>query len=249
MACYLPLVLAIVVSALPIAHLSASPSLPDIVQKRSIGPGERTMFVVRTSGVVEVVIFEHTGEPELLQAFQAGQVPRTARVFTDVKDLAYPLASAAGADFYVRVRHLAAGATTVHYEPGTIDQAMARLRTGGNLVRSRGTVWVRSGLYQMPVYQVVPGTVIKVEIGAGRGAVALLKTRDYLAVRDRTATLISRCVPASCVRSESGGRVLNLSTDDYDDRYLVATAEGAPLTFSYQVIATPAALNYITTCT
>ena len=226
---------------------AASPS--DIVQKRTIAPGERTILTVRTSGVVEVVIFEHTGEPDLLQTFRSGQVPRTAKVFTNIKKLAYPLASEAGADFYVRVRPLTVGETTVYYESGTIAQAMARLRSGNDLVRNRGTVWVRDGLHQMPVYQLVPGTMIRVEILAGRGTVALLKTQDYLAVRDGRTTLVSRCVAGSCVRSETGGTALALPLDDYDDRYLMAVPEGASLEFSYQVIATPKVLNYITTCT
>lgn len=231
------------------AFAGASAGSGEIVQKRTIAPGERTVLTVKTSGVVEVVIFEHTGEPELLGTFQAGRVPRTAKVFTNIKELAYPLASDVGADFYVRVRPLAAGRTTLHYEPGTISRAMAQLRGGSNLTRNRGTAWVRSGLHQMPVYQLVPGTVIRVEILTGQGTVALLKTRDYLAVRDGKVAVVSRCAAASCVRSATGGKVLELSLHDYDDRYLVAVAEGAPLTFSYQVIATPEVVDYITSCT
>jgi len=251
---YRPLALVLAGSGFVIAQLitaSASPGVGDIVQKRTIAPGERTVLTVNTSGVVEVVIFEHsrTDEPDLLRTFHAGQVPRTAKVFTNIRDLAYPLASDVGADFYIRVRPLLAGETTLHYEPGTIAQAMTRLRGGNSLVRNRGTVLVRGGLHQMPVYQLVPGTVIRVEILTGRGTVALLKTRDYLAISKGQTTLVSRCAVGSCVRSESGRLVLNLAIDDYDDRYLMAIPEGAPLTFSYQVIATPEVVNYITSCT
>ncbi len=227
----------------------ASSSAGDIVHKRVIAAGERTVLTVRSAGVVEVTIFEHTGEPDLLQVFQSGRTPRTAKVFTNIKELAYPLASDDGVDFYVRVRPLIAGETTVRYEPGTILQAMARLRNGSRLVRNQGSVQVRSGLHQMPVYQLVPGTIIKVAIQSGRGAVALVKTRDFLAIRDGRASLASRCTPGSCVRSESVGKSLELSLNDYDDRYLLAEADGTPLEFLYQVIATPEVVNYITSCT
>lgn len=262
---HLPLAFAVLVNAFLLTQLPAAappdsagairsaPNAPaaggDIVQTRSIAAGERTILTVRTSGIVEVVIYEHMGDAALLAEFQAGRTPRTARVFTDIKEVAYPLASQAGSDFHVRVHHRVPGDTVLHYEVGTIEQAMTRLRKGSNLVRNRGAVRVDRGLHQMAVYQLVPGTIIKIELVAGRGTVGLLKTLDYLAVRDGKATLASRCVPRSCLGSDGGRNVLEFAVDDYDDRYLVATSEGEMVEFTYQVIATPEVLNYIATCT
>lgn len=260
---YLPLVYAVLVSAfllgslltgIPGREASAPPpvgvpsSEAEIVQTRAIAPGERTVLTVRTTGVAEVVIFEEDAhDPSLLEEFRAGRVPRTARVFSNMKEVAYPLASQTGSTFHVRVRHLVQGDAVLEYSPGLDEQAMTQLRRGSPLVRNRGTVLVRGDLHHMPVYQLVPGTIIKVEIKAGRGTVALLKTRDYLAVRDGKATLASRCAPASCLRSAEGA-VLELRVDDYDDLYLTAASDGDRVEFAYQIIATPEVLNYISTC-
>lgn len=233
----------------PVQGRAPSTSSPGtIVQQRTIPPGGRTVLTVKTSGLAEVVIFEHTGDGALLREFHAGATPRTARVFTNIRELVFPLASESGADFYIRVRPLIAGDTTLHYSSGTIAQAMSRLRHGRNLARNRGIVVVHRGLHQMPVYQLVPETVIRLEILGGSGTVALLRTRDYLAVRAGTSALARRCSAGSCLRSQTDGKVLGLRLEDYDDRYLVAASDGAPLTFSYQVVATPDSLNYITTC-
>ncbi len=219
----------------------------DTVQRRAVQPGERTVLDVSTTGLVEVVIYEHTGDAEELGRLQSGQIPRTAKVFRDVQFLRYPLASDSGSTFFVRVRHLRPGRTTLRYEPGTIEEAMGRLRRGENLVRNQGTVQVQGGRLWMPVYQLVPGTILRVELRSGKGAVGLLKTRDFLEVRDGRSSLQSRCGPHQCLVSSSGRTVLELRLADYEDRYLVAEGEG--LVFSYEVVATPEVLNYIATCT
>ena len=229
------------------AHASPGELSGVITQKRSIPAGGRTPITIKTSGIVEVVIFEDTGDRTLLDEFRGGATPRTARVFQNIRELVFPLASDAGADFYVRVRQVVAGTTTITYTTGTIAQAMSRLHQGMNLVRNRGVVRVHGGLHQMPVYQLVPETVIRLEILDGDGTVALLKTRDYLAVRGGTA-LSRRCQIGSCLRSRRDGKVLALRIQDYDDRYLVASSDGTPLTFSYRVVATPESVHYITTC-
>ncbi len=219
----------------------------DTMERRTVRPGERTVLDVRTTGLVEVTIYEHMGDAEELAHFQSGQTPRSAKVFTHVQALRYPLASDSGSTFYLRIRHLQPGETTRRYEPGTIEEAMGRLRRGQNLVRNQGTVRVQGGRLWMPVYQLVPGTVLRVEVRSGKGAVALFKTRDFLEVRDGRASLESRCAPQHCVVTSSGRTVLELRLTDYEDRYLVA--EGEELVFTYQVVATPEVLNYIATCT
>ncbi|MDR5709593.1 MAG: hypothetical protein QN140_07190 [Armatimonadota bacterium] len=219
----------------------------DTVQERVVRPGERTVLEVRTEGLAEVVIYEHTGDANELGQFRAGQVPRTARVFTHVKELRYPLASDSGTTFHLRIRHLQPGETTLRYEPGTIEEAMTRLRRGHNLVRNQGTVQVRGERLLLPVYQLVPGTALRMEVRSGKGTVGVLKTRDYLEVRSGRASLQDRCRPESCLVTSSGRTAVELYLTDYEDRYLVA--EGQDLVFSYQVIATPEVLNYIATCT
>ncbi|MFN3284935.1 MAG: hypothetical protein ACK45F_01475 [bacterium] len=219
----------------------------DAVQQRSVQAGERTVLEVSTTGLVEVVVYEHTGEEGELAQFQAGGVPRTAKVFSRVQEVSYPLSSVTEARFYVRVRHLEAGQTQVRYVPGTVDEAMGRLRKGEDLVRNGGTVRVGGEMLAMAVYQLVPGTVVRVEVRSGKGLVGLLKTRDYLDVREGRASLASRCTPATCVDASSGRTVLEVPISDYDDRYLVA--EGPGLVFTYQVVATPEVLNYISSCT
>ncbi len=114
-------------------------------------------------------------------------------------------------------------------------------------MRNQGTVRVEGGQLWMPVYQLVPGTILRVELRSGKGTVALLKTRDFLEVRDGRASLQSRCMPHQCLVSSSDRMVLELRLADYEDRYLVA--EGEDLVFSYEVIATPEVLNHIATCT
>jgi hypothetical protein len=219
----------------------------DVVHPRPVKAGERTVLEVSTTGLVEVVVYEHTGDRQELEEFQAGRVPRTAKVFPQVREVSYPLSSVTDTQFYVRVRHLQPGETRVRYVPGTVDEAMARLRKGENLVRNRGVVVVDRGRLTMPVYQLVPGTVVRVEVQSGRGVVGLLKTRDYLDVRDGRATVASRCTPQTCVEASSGRAVVELAVADYEDRYLVA--EGQELVFTYRVVATPEVLNYISSCT
>jgi len=219
----------------------------DTVLKRVVRPGERTVVDVRTAGLVEVVIYEHLGNSEELAQFRAGQIPRTAKVFTHVKELHYPLASDSGSEFHLRIRHLLPGETSLRYEPGTIEEAMARLRRGQHLVRNQGAVQVRGGRLLLPVYQLVPGTLLRIEVRSGKGTVGVLRTRDYLEVRDGRASLQSRCRPDTCLETSSGRGVVEVHLADYEDRYLVA--EGEDLVFSYQVIATPEVLNYIATCT
>ncbi|MFN3286477.1 MAG: hypothetical protein ACK45F_09370, partial [bacterium] len=48
----------------------------DVVQERPVRAGERTVLEVSTTGLVEVVVYEHTGEEGELGQFQAGGVPR-----------------------------------------------------------------------------------------------------------------------------------------------------------------------------
>lgn len=257
----LPLLLAIVVSAFLVAQLAVAPtggeaptteqtpaiSAPvmteDIVESRVIAPGERTVLMIGTTGVVDVVIWEET-EPAEFTAFQAGETPRTAKVFMGVKELAYPLASQTGATFHVRVHHQVPGATTLHYEVGTSEAAMNQLRKGENLIRNRGTL-VAEGLYLMPIYQLVPGTIVKVEPKAGQGTIALLKTLDYLAVKRGEKVLGDLCADNPCVNADNK---LEVYLDDYDDRYLVVQSETESLEFSYTVLATPEVLNYIVSC-
>jgi hypothetical protein len=126
---------------------------------------------------------------------------------------------------------------------------MAQLRNGRNLVRNQGTVLVRGGLHHMPVYQLVPGTIIRLTHLGGSGSAALLTTREYVAVRNGTGRRAAQCLSRLCLRPASGSKVLELKIDDYDDRYLAASSVGEPFIFSYQIIATPETLNYITTCT
>jgi hypothetical protein len=259
-----PLLLAVVVSAFLLAQLAVAPvgdqepamaqtpaaSAPvmteDMVESRTIAPGERTVLMLQTTGVVDVVIFEETEAAEF-EAFQAGQVPRTAKVFTGVKALAYPLASQTGATFHVRVHHSVPGATTLHYEVGTSEEAMNQLRKGENLLRNRGTI-VAEGLYLMPLYQLVPGTIVKVEPKAGQGTIALLKTRDYLTVKRGEKMLADLCADNPCVSAGGEQNNLEFYLDDYDDRYLAVQTETESLEFSYTVLATPEVLNYIVSC-
>jgi hypothetical protein len=219
----------------------------DAVLRRVVQAGERTVLEVSTTGLVEVVLYEHTGDAEELSQFRAGGVPRTAKVFTHVRELSYPLSSVSGSEFHVRVRHLEPGQTRLGYRPGTVDEAMGRLRKGQNLVRNSGTVVATRARVEMPIYQLVPGTVVRVEVRSGRGVVGLLKTRDYLDVRAGRAALGARCTPATCLDASSGRTGLELPVSDYEDRYLVA--EGSGLVFTYQVVATPEVLNYISSCT
>jgi hypothetical protein len=218
----------------------------DTVHRRRVQAGERTVLEVSTTGLVEVVVYEHAGDPRELAQFEAGQVPRTAKVFPRVRDLSYPLSSVSGSEFSVRVRHLAPGQTEIRYHPGTVEEAMGRLRKGQNLVRNQATVVV-AGRLSTAVYQLVPGTLLRVQVRSGKGTVALLKTRDYLDVKDSRASLASRCTPAACVETSTGRTVLELAVADYDDRYLVAEGDG--LVVTYQVVATPEVLNYISSCT
>ncbi|MCS7236240.1 MAG: hypothetical protein RMM30_09740 [Armatimonadota bacterium] len=219
----------------------------DEVHRRPVKAGERTVLEVSTTGLLEVVVYERTGDARELEEFRAGRVPRTAKVFSQVRELSYPLSSVTDTEFYVRVRHLRPGETRLRYVPGLVDEAMARLRKGENLVRNRGVVVVEGGRLTMPVYQLVPGTVVRVEVQSGRGVVGLLKTRDYLDVRDGRATVAGRCTPQACVEASSGRAVLEVAVGDYDDRYLVA--EGQGLVFTYRVVATPEVLNHISSCT
>lgn len=260
----LPLFLAIVVSAFLVGQLAVAPAgdevptmeptpaangpvmTEDIVESRTVAAGERTVLMLTTTGVVDVVILEET-EPAEFEAFQAGQVPRTAKVFTNVRELAYPLASQTGANFHVRVHHRVPGVTALHYEVGTSEAAMNQLRKGENLIRNRGTL-VAEGLYLMPIYQLVPGTIIKVEPKAGQGTIALLKTMDYLAVKRGEKTLGDLCADNPCVHASGEQNNLEFYLDDYDDRYLAVQTESDSLEFAYTVLATPEVLNYIVSC-
>lgn len=258
----LPLFLAIVVSAFLLAQLAVAPTggeaptivqapavnapvmTEDIVESRTVAPGERTVLVVTTTGAVDVVIWEET-EPVEFAAFQAGETPRTAKVFTGVKELAYPLASQTGATFHMRVHHRVPGATALRYEVGTSEEAMNQLRKGENLIRNRGTI-VAEGLYMMPLYQLVPGTIVKVEPKAGQGTIALLKTMDYLAVKRGEKILVDLCADNPCVNGAQNN--LEFYLEDYDDRYLAVQTENGSLEFAYTVLATPEVLNYIVSC-
>ncbi|MDR7392831.1 MAG: hypothetical protein QN182_12255, partial [Armatimonadota bacterium] len=94
----------------------------DVVQERRVRAGERTVLEVSTTGLVEVVVYEYTGDAGELEEFRAGRVPRTAKVFSRVQEVSYPLSSVTEARFYVRVRHLEPGQTQVRYVPGTVDE-------------------------------------------------------------------------------------------------------------------------------
>lgn len=219
----------------------------DAVLTRKVGPGERVVLSLRTTGAADVAVYESTGDRAEEQLFRQGGAPRTAKVFSSVVQLNYPLASLSGTEFLIRVHHRRPGAATVSFQPGTQDEAMGRLRRGENLERNGGTVEVtREEVYSTPLYQLVPGTVVQIEVEAGAGPVALLKVRDYLDVREGRATLASRCAPARCVDSASGRARLDLYVTDYDDLYVVAAG---PVRFRYRVVATPEVLNYISSCT
>lgn len=218
----------------------------DAVLARSVRAGERVVLAVRTTGLVDVTVYESTGDAAELQLFRGGGTPRTAKQFHSVLEVSYPLASLSGTDFWVRVRHRRPGRTSVFYRPGTQDEAMGRLRRGENLERNSGVVEAGEGLYSMPLYQLVPGTVVHLEVEAGTGTVGLLKVREFLEVKEGRASLGSRCSPARCVGVGSGRERLELYVSDYDDLYVVA--EG-PVRFRYRVVATPEVLNYISSCT
>ncbi len=218
----------------------------DAVLARSVRAGERVVLAVRTTGLVDVTVYESTGDAAELQLFRGGGTPRTAKQFHSVLEVSYPLASLSGTDFWVRVQHRRPGRTSVFYRPGTQDEAMGRLRRGENLERNSGVVEAGEGLYSMPLYQLVPGTVVHLEVEAGTGTVGLLKVREFLEVKEGRASLGSRCSPARCVGVGSGRERLELYVSDYDDLYVVA--EG-PVRFRYRVVATPEVLNYISSCT
>jgi hypothetical protein len=218
----------------------------DAVLARSVRAGERVVLAVRTTGLVDVTVYESTGDAAELQLFRGGGTPRTAKQFHSVLEVSYPLASLSGTDFWVRVRHRRPGRTSVFYRAGTQDEAMGRLRRGENLERNSGVVKAGEGLYSMPLYQLVPGTVVHLEVEAGTGTVGLLKVREFLEVKEGRASLGSRCSPARCVGVGSGRERLELYVSDYDDLYVVA--EG-PVRFRYRVVATPEVLNYISSCT
>jgi len=218
----------------------------DAVLARSVRAGERVVLALRTTGLVDVTVYESTGDAAELQLFRGGGTPRTAKQFHSVLEVSYPLASLSGTDFWVRVQHRRPGRTSVFYRPGTQDEAMGRLRRGENLERNSGVVEAGEGLYSMPLYQLVPGTVVHLEVEAGTGTVGLLKVREFLEVKEGRASLGSRCSPARCVGVGSGRERLELYVSDYDDLYVVA--EG-PVRFRYRVVATPEVLNYISSCT
>jgi len=218
----------------------------DAVLSRSVRAGERVVLAVRTTGLVDVTVYESTGDAREVQAFRGGATPRTAKQFHSVLEVSYPLASLSGTEFWVRVQHRRPGRTSVFYRPGTQDEAMGRLRRGENLERNSGMVEAGEGLYSMPLYQLVPGTVVHLEVEAGTGTVALLKVREFLEVKEGRASLGSRCSPARCVGAGSGRERLELYVSDYDDLYVVAQG---PVRFRYRVVATPEVLNYISSCT
>jgi hypothetical protein len=181
----------------------------DAVLARSVRAGERVVLAVRTTGLVDVTVYESTGDAAELQLFRGGGTPRTAKQFHSVLEVSYPLASLSGTDFWVRVQHRRPGRTSVFYRAGTQDEAMGRLPKGQNLVRNQATVVV-AGRLSTAVYQLVPGTLLRVQVRSGKGTVALLKTRDYLDVKDSRASLASRCTPAACVETSTGRTVLEL---------------------------------------
>ncbi len=218
----------------------------DAVLTRSVRPGERVVLQVRTTGLVDVTVYESTGDAREVQLFREGGTPRTAKQFLSVLHVSYPLASLSGTDFLIRVQHRRPGRTSVSYVPGTQDEAMGRLRRGDSLERNSGVVEAGEGLYSMPLYQLVPGTVVHLEVEAGTGTVALLKVREFLDVQEGGASLGSRCSPARCVGTGSGRERLELYVSDYDDLYVVAQG---PVRFRYRVVATPEVLNYISSCT
>jgi hypothetical protein len=218
----------------------------DAILTRSVRAGERVVLAVRTTGLVDVTVYESTGDAAEVQLFREGGTPRTAKQFHSVQEVSYPLASLSGTEFLIRVQHRQPGTTSVFYRPGTQDEAMGRLRRGENLERNSGVVEAQDGLYTMPLYQLVPGTVVHLEVEAGTGTVALLKVREFLDVKQGRASLGSRCSPARCVGTGSGRERLELYVSDYDDLYLVAQG---PVRFRYRVVATPEVLNYISSCT
>lgn len=251
---YIPLWVTSLITVFLVGHLFISPArvgnkeiqAKEIVEQRVISPGERTVLTLNTTGLAEVVIFEESDDGSSLEALKAGQTPRTAKVFSNVRALAYPLASQTGATFQVQIRPQAPGEMTLSYTVGTSEQAMNQLRKGQNLVRNEGIIRSK-GSYFIPVYQLVPGTIIKIGIREGTGTMALLKTMDYLAVKNNETTLASLCAPDSCLQA-NGKETLEVKVDDYDDRYLVIQTGEGSLEFSFQVIATPEVLNYIVSC-
>lgn len=211
-----------------------------------IAKDERTVMEISTTGLVEVVIMEDLGDETELQTFQAGEIPRSAKVFPNARWLKYPLFSSTGSTYYVRIRERKPGETSISYHVGTIPEALDRLIQGENLVRNEG-ILVTSVPYFQPVYQLVPGTIVNLEIRQGKGRVALLKTFDYLAVKNGEAKLQDLCSANPCA-TDSGQANIQVRLDEYEDLYIVAQPEGGELEFSYSVIATPEILNYTTTC-
>jgi hypothetical protein len=255
---YFPLLFSLVVCAFLLSQVAINPTGEagtqadvsstgeDILETKVIAPGERTMMTVRTTGLVEVTIVdESTADAIEIQALAAGETPRSAKVFAHVKTLSYPLSSQTGATFHIRIRHQTPGETTVAYTPGTSEEAMAHLRKGENLMRNQGTLQVE-GFYTMPVYQLVPETIVKLEIQKGKGMVVLLKTLDYLSVKAGEVTLNDLCGANPCATDSN--RSVEFKINDYEDRYLVMLSEDKPLEFTYGVIATPDVLNYIVSC-
>ncbi len=255
---YFPLVFSLVVCAFLLSQVTMSPTGEaitqadvsstgeDILETKVIAPGERTMMTVRTTGLVEVTIVDgSTADAIEIQALGVGETPRSAKVFANVKMLSYPLSSQTGATFYVRIRHQIPGETTVEYTPGTSEEAMNHLRKGENLIRNQGVLQVQ-GLYTMPVYQLVPETLVKLAIQKGKGMVVLLNTMDYLGVKAGEVALSDLCGVNPC--ATDGNKTVEFKLSDYEDRYIAVLSEGKPLEFTYGVIATPGVLNYIVSC-
>ncbi|MCS7129135.1 MAG: hypothetical protein RMH74_04675 [Candidatus Caldarchaeum sp.] len=205
-------------------------------------PGDRYVVEFKTTGLSSLYVIEAKHYQLFLER---GEPPSSAISFNMVAELNLALPSNAGGEYKLVVRQLRDGDVKLHVKPGTVDEAVGRLRRGEDVLRnSLEAEFPAGGVHVIPIYQFVMGTYVEINVlGAEKTLVATLA--EYLAYQRGSKNLEALCVGSRCIQ---GSGTLKLVSEDYGDVYLLVQTSGSPANVKMKVVATPEMLLYVGTC-
>lgn len=208
----------------------------------SLKPGDRYIIGLETTGLSDLYVL---GGRDAETFKKDGSIPSTATGFHFLKTLTYALPSQTGGTYLILVKQREAGEVTLRIEPGLIDDATRKLRSGKEVLRnSFESVLPKDARLTLPVYQFIPGTKLHLNV-EGDAMVALLDMDGFYAYSKGRKQLSDLCKTSNCLK---GSGSLSLDSEDFVDLYLVAEDSRSPTKLSMQVIATEKMLFYVGTC-
>lgn len=208
----------------------------------TLKPGDRYFIQFETSGLSDVFVLE----AEQYKNFKdGGKIPSSATTFQMLKKLGLAMPSNTGGDYKLVIKQLREGTVKINVKPGTVDEAVRKMRGGENVLRnSLEAELISEGVLVIPVYQFVKGTFLELDV-TGSEKTLVLDSSEYIAFKRGAKSLEMLCVDDRCVRGAGSLRILS---EEFGDVYIVVEVRQTPVSLRTSVIATPDMLLYTGTC-